>query len=334
MAAGEKQGLGTPASFSSRGVDNGGNPDTAGMPADPNAPPNLRPDLTAPGVDIKSCRTRGAGIEGVAGTVPIFVGSNDLTTIPPGFLPFYTTSQGTSFSCPHVSGVVALMLEANATLTPDDVVTLLRQTATPMPYEEQVVGAGYVDAHNAVRAVMGLPAVAHPANLFRQPTDPKIFDPAGDQFGTAAQDIRSGDFVYDSAARQIVYTLTLTDLSNQTPNDRWTMSSNFGATTVFVTTAITETGAVTFTYGKITTLATGTPNQQNIGAADSGQINGNVITVRLSIDKVNAAVGSNVIGATSTGTQATSQILIGTSASGGLLLTADSASGADFVVGP
>jgi hypothetical protein len=268
----------------------------------------------------------------VAGTVPIFVGSNDLTTIPPAFLPFYTTSQGTSFACPHVSGVVALMLEARTTLTPDDVVTLLRQTTTPMPYDERVVGSGYVDAHNAVRAVMGLAPVAHPANLFRQPTDPKIFDPAGDQFGTAAQDILTGNFAYDPVENQIVYTLTLADLSQRTQNNRWTMSSNFGATTIFVTTAITETGEVTFSYGKITILATGTRNQQNLGAADSGLINGNLITVRLSIDKVNAAVGSNVFGTTSTGTQANAQILIGTSASGGLLLNADTANGADFIV--
>jgi serine protease AprX len=332
VAAGEKQGLGTPASFSSRGVDNGPNADTAGMPADPSAPPNLRPDVTGSGVDIKSCRTRGVGVEAVAGTVPIFVGSNDLTTIPPAFLPFYTTSQGTSFSCPQVSGVVALMLEANATLTPDDVVTLLRQTANPMPYEQSVVGAGYVDAHNAVRAVMGLSPVAHPAVLFRHPSDPKIFDPPGDQLGTNAQDILSGDFAYDPVARQIVYTLTLFDLSQRTANNRWTMSSDFGATTIFVTTAIDETGAVTFNYGKITTLATGTRNQSTLGPADSGLINGNQITVRVSIDKVNLAVGSNVLGANSTNTSAIAQILIGTSVSGGLLFPADTASGSDFVV--
>jgi serine protease AprX len=332
VAAGEKQGLGTPASFSSRGVDNGPNADTAGMPADPSAPPNLRPDITGSGVDIKSCRTRGVGVEAVAGTVPIFVGSNDLTTIPPAFLPFYTTSQGTSFSCPQVSGVVALMLEANATLTPDDVVTLLRQTANPMPYEQSVVGAGYVDAHNAVRAVMGLSPVAHPAVLFRHPSDPKIFDPPGDQLGTNAQDILSGDFAYDPVARQIVYTLTLFDLSQRTANNRWTMSSDFGTTTIFVTTAIDETGVVTFNYGKITTLATGTRNQSTLGPADSGLINGNQITVRVSIDKVNLAVGSNVLGANSTNTSAIAQILIGTSVSGGLLFPADTASGSDFVV--
>src|SRR5919107_1361469 len=49
-AEGVKQGLGSPAGFSSRGVDNGTGTDVAGMPADQGAQPNLRPDITAPGV--------------------------------------------------------------------------------------------------------------------------------------------------------------------------------------------------------------------------------------------------------------------------------------------
>ena len=123
VAAGEKRGLGPPADFSSRGVNNGTGTDVAGQPADATAKPNLRPDITAPGVDIKSARMKGVGLTNTAGTIPIFVGSNDVSTIPPAYLPFYTTSQGTSFACPHVSGVVALMLEANPRLTPDEVVT-------------------------------------------------------------------------------------------------------------------------------------------------------------------------------------------------------------------
>src|SRR6185503_4310415 len=151
------------------------------QPADPSLPPNLRPDVTAPGVDIKSARSKGPGVTNVAGSLPIFVGANDLTTIAPAFLPFYTTSQGTSFAAPHVTGVVALMMEANPELTPDEVVTILRGTATPMPYEPRVVGAGYVDAHNAVRSAMGLAAVAHPADLFPPANGPEIADPPDDQ---------------------------------------------------------------------------------------------------------------------------------------------------------
>jgi cell division septation protein DedD len=334
VAAGEKQGLGTPAGFSSRGNDNGTGTDTPGQPADETATPNLRPDIMGSGVDIKSTRSKAPGVTNVAGTIPVFVGANDLSTISPALLPFYTTSQGTSFSAPQVSGVVALMLEANPLLTPDEVVTILRRTANPMPYEERVVGAGYVDAHNAVRTAISLTAVPPPANLFptNDPNTPQIADASDDQLGTTAQDIRQGRFVYDAATNQIVYTLTLADLSVKTPNMRWTMTSKFGATDVFVTASVDE-AATTYEYGKITTLATGTQNQETIGAVDSGEIRGNQIIIRLGLEKINAAVGVNVLGTTSTGTQAESQILIGSSLSGGLLLNSDTAIGANFTVG-
>ncbi len=333
VAAGEKQGLGTPAGFSSRGNDNGTGTDTPGQPADEFALPNLRPDITGSGVDIKSTRSKGPGVTNVAGTIPVFVGANDISTIPPAFLPFYTTSQGTSFSTPQVSGVVALMLEANPLLSPDEVVTILRQAATPMPYEERVVGAGYVDAHNAVRQAMALSAVAHPANLFpsSDPNAPQITDASDDQLGTTAQDIRQGRFAYNAATNQIVYTLTLTDLSVTTPNMRWTMTSKFGATDVFVTASVNELNT-TYKYGKITLLATGTRNQQTLGDADSGEFRGNQIIIRLGLDKINTAIGANVAGTTSTATQAQAQIIIGSSLTGGLLLSSDAASGSDFTI--
>jgi serine protease AprX len=342
VAAGEKQGLGTPASFSSRGVDNGSNPDIAGMPADPNAQPNLRPDITGSGVDIKSVRSHGPGLVNTIGAVPVFVGANDLTTIPPAYLPFYTTSQGTSFSCPQVSGVVALMLEANPQLTPDDVVTILRQTATPMPYEAKVVGSGYVDAHNAVRSVMGLPLVAHPADLFPHVTGgPQIVDVSGDQFGTDAQDILSAQYSYDAVHNQIVYTMTLKDLSTAPGNMQWFMSSDFQSpsdsaapvTTLYVSAAVSATGTPTFEYGTII-VSNGIRNQTTLGNADAGELSGNRVTVRLSLDKVNAAVGYSVAGTTSTATDAIAQILIGTDATGGLLLAADTATGSDFRIVP
>ncbi|MGQ0762206.1 MAG: S8 family peptidase [Acidobacteriota bacterium] len=344
VAAGEKRGLGTPAGFSSRGVNNGEGTDVAGMPADPEAMPNLRPDVTAPGVDIKSARMKGVGLTNTIGAIPLFVGANDLTTIPPAYLPYYTTSQGTSFACPHVAGVVALMLEAQPTLTPDEVVTILRQTATPMPYEERVVGAGYVDAHNAVRRVLGLSAVAHPFNLFPQPGGPEIVDPEGDQYfglgvpASAAQDVLWADYAYDAATRQIVYTIALKSTANLTPNMRWTQSSIFTLnnqpTTIFVTTSIDELGARTYQYGKIVILATGTRQQTRLGAADSGEIVNNKIIVRLSIDKLSAAtaLGYDPVGMTSTSTEVLAQILVGTTPSGGLLFAADVASGGDFKV--
>jgi serine protease AprX len=330
VAAGEKQGLGSPADFSSRGVDNGTGSDVAGMPADPDAKPNLRPDITAAGVDIKSARLRGAGLTNTLGTVPIV--GNDLTTIPPAYLPYYTTSQGTSFSCPHITGVVALMIEANPLLTPDDVVTILRQTANPMPFDERVVGAGYVDAHNAVRASMGLTQVAHPFNLIPDAGGPEIQDPAGDHFGTDAQDIRSVDFAYDAANSRIVYTLTLANASARTQNNTWTVSSVFNGVEVFVSAAVSETGDMTYEYGHFEALPNGTPNQVSDGTPDSAAVSGNRIIVRVAVSKINALAGQNVVGTVSSGTAARAQILIGTSATGGLLLNSDSASGSDFKV--
>lgn len=338
VAAGEKQGLGTPAEFSSRGENDGPNPDVAGQPADTLAPANLRPDLIAPGVDIKSARSKAPGVSSLAGTLPIFVGSNDLFTIAPAFLPFYTTGAGTSFAAPHVSGVIAVMLEADPMLTPDDIVTILRATATPMPFGERVVGSGYLDAHNAVRAAAGLPPVDHPALLFPVPGDPQIRDLEGDQIGTTAQDIVTGHFAYDSAARQIVYTLRLNDLANATTNSKWVMQSRFGSTTVFVAAEITELGVHQFEYGNITVNPqTGVTTQATIGEADGGAIDigADTVTVRLGIDRINAAVPDvdDVVGMTSTATSARGQITIGSPTVQPLLfLNSDTAQGGDFVV--
>jgi hypothetical protein len=318
--------------------------------------PNLRPDITGSGVNIKSTRSKAPGETNLAGTVPYL--NNDIWTIPPGLLPYYTTSQGTSFATPQVSGVVALMMEANPLLKPDDVVTILRQTATPMPYPERVVGAGYVDARNAVRLAMGLAAVNHPANLFRQPGDPEIIDPVADNSGNASQDIRTARFQYDPAlGGQIVYTLSVADLSTRQPENVWTLSSNFTivpnpanpsvkvTTTIFVSAAVDETGVVTYRAGKIAPDPnTGVNTQTRIATSGvTGQLQGNLMIIRLPIATVDKAVfgtdalgnaKGSVVGMTSTGTDVKAQQQFGTSVSGGLLLAADTAGGADFVVGP
>jgi hypothetical protein len=182
---------------------------------------------------------------------------------------------------------------------------------------------------------MSLAAVPHPANLFpsNDPNAPQIVDAQDDQLGTTAQDLRAAYFKYDPVASQIVYRVRVTDASVRTPNMRWTLTSAFGGVEVFVTASVDET-AVTYEYGKITTLATGTQNQETLGAADFGVIDGNEITIKLGLAKVNAAVGSDVLGTTSTNTQAEAQILIGSSLSGGLLLNSDSGTGSNFDIAP
>ncbi|WP_272436467.1 S-layer homology domain-containing protein [Terrihalobacillus insolitus] len=56
-------------------------------------------------------------------------------------------------AAPHVAGIIALMLDADPTLSPLEVKKLLQQTATNIPGREAwEVGAGYVNAYAAVDA--------------------------------------------------------------------------------------------------------------------------------------------------------------------------------------
>src|SRR6267142_2507112 len=127
------------ADFSSRGI-----------PGDP----MYHPDVTAPGVHIVSTR---------ASTGTVLNGSDanhdfDLTSscaISTANEQYYTCASGTSMATPHVVGVVALMQEAaGGQLKPDQIASVLTQTARPLPgYGLWEVGAGYVDALAAVNAV-------------------------------------------------------------------------------------------------------------------------------------------------------------------------------------
>ncbi|PLR85783.1 S8 family serine peptidase [Bacillus sp. V33-4] len=105
----------------------------------------IHPDITAPGVDIVATRTKTGIVMNALGTV------TDINYIDQQHLPYYTTSSGTSMATPHISGVIALMEEAQPSLTPDMALDLLTQTADPMPgYQLHEVGAGYVNAYKAV----------------------------------------------------------------------------------------------------------------------------------------------------------------------------------------
>ena len=98
------------------------------------------PDVTAPGVDISStCDTVGT----VIGPCP-----------PPDY--GQAVASGTSMASPHIAGAAAVLLQANPSLTPDQVRSALQATATPvkaadgsaLPFWE--VGYGYVDLDAAI----------------------------------------------------------------------------------------------------------------------------------------------------------------------------------------
>jgi serine protease AprX len=99
------------------------------------------PDVTAPGVSISStCSTAGAAV---------------LACPPFG----NRSASGTSMASPHVAGAAAVLLQANPSLTTDQVRSALQATATPvsaadgsaLPFWQ--VGYGYVDLGAAVNLV-------------------------------------------------------------------------------------------------------------------------------------------------------------------------------------
>jgi bacillopeptidase F len=105
----------TVASFSSRGPSFWG---------------EFKPEVCAPGVDIRSS-IPGGGYEG-------------------GW-------SGTSMAAPHVAGLAALLLSANRTLTLDELETFMRFTADDFGEvgPDNACGWGRIDAYDAVRWVLG-----------------------------------------------------------------------------------------------------------------------------------------------------------------------------------
>ena len=95
----------------------------------------IKPDISAPGVNIRSS-VPGGGYQGG-----------------------YTWS-GTSMATPHVTGVVALLLQKNPTLTFDEVYNILTNTAYEpgqgAPYPNNDYGWGRVDALAAIEQVPDL----------------------------------------------------------------------------------------------------------------------------------------------------------------------------------
>jgi serine protease AprX len=111
-------------------------------------------DVVAPGTFIFSTRAQ-TGVVSFPNQLPI--DATDPVSpriVPPELWPYYTGMVGTSMAAPHVAGVVALLLEADPTLTPDEIKDALVRTATPLPGCAAVdCGAGLVNALAAVTDV-------------------------------------------------------------------------------------------------------------------------------------------------------------------------------------
>jgi serine protease AprX len=111
----------------------------------PTADGRVKPDLCGPGVHILAAKANTGG---------------------------YVSKGGTSMSCPFVAGVAALMLQANPSLSPNQVKTILKETAVHFGPggENNEFGAGRLDAYAALAAIAGGTGTAPevPDHLYRE----------------------------------------------------------------------------------------------------------------------------------------------------------------------
>jgi serine protease AprX len=97
-----------------------------------------KPDVAASGRRVISLRSAGSFLEQTLG-VDRIVGSK------------YFRLSGTSMAAPVVSGVAALLAAQNRDLTPNQIKYVITTTARALPFGQNAVGAGAVDALAAVR---------------------------------------------------------------------------------------------------------------------------------------------------------------------------------------
>jgi serine protease AprX len=105
-----------------------------------------KPDLVAPGTGTVSLLSAGS-LFSVTKLTSLIAGTGLLGVSKP-----YLALSGTSMATPVVSGTVALMLQANPSLTPNLIKAILQYTSQPYPgYNPLREGAGFLNSYGAVR---------------------------------------------------------------------------------------------------------------------------------------------------------------------------------------
>jgi subtilisin family serine protease len=122
---------------------------------------SAKPDLVAPGVGIESLADPHSAL---------YTELQDYLLDGTRALPYkpYLSLTGTSMAAPVVAGTVALMLEANPSLTPNAVKAILQYTAEARARSPLAEGAGFVNARGALRLARFF---ARPQNGLGTPVD-------------------------------------------------------------------------------------------------------------------------------------------------------------------
>jgi subtilisin family serine protease len=199
----------------------------------------IKPDITAPGVDILSATVR--------------VGSADANTATMFDPTGYISASGTSFSGPHVSGASALIKQAHLNWTPDMVRTALINTATNLRSasgtpkadgsSDSIIaqGGGLIDVWHAInaKALMGVAGdgIAEPSIL------------GSHSYGEVP-------VINSRITHTENVTVTIKDVSGQQRTYNLSVANNRNAQSAGISTALSQTsitvpanGEATFTVG-------------------------------------------------------------------------------------
>ena len=91
----------------------------------------------------------------------------------------YGTSSGTSFSCPILAGAAALVLSVDPTLTPMEILDLLRQTASQSNNPDRLMGWGIINTYAAVQSLItGVNPNQTPEDYYMLQNYPNPFNPS------------------------------------------------------------------------------------------------------------------------------------------------------------
>ena len=177
----------------------------------------IKPDVVTPGVNIHA--SANSHYEKDYGAVLVTKSTFEDREYP------WVAISGTSMATPCMAGIVALWLQANPSLSPDDVKRIIRETSHPLGdgTPNNTYGYGLADAYAGILNILGLPtAIAdlsqhQPSALTIRPADGGIrlsFDKAPSQPFTVRVYSLSGQLLGEQAVRPTATTDYLLPLSN------------------------------------------------------------------------------------------------------------------------